>query len=141
MNLSRHYLSDQHQIVLAKIVRGTSNIGYNQTSSITIDQLEEVSRTSDAAKDGAEALNENTERLRIEANYYQSVLQPIIQELPTIKKSSDEQNAFVDDMKTNQQTVEQDILTMKEQFEDMQSANHDGMFTWKITNVKEKMGE
>jgi archaellum component FlaC len=63
------------------------------------------------------------------------------QELPNIKKSIGEQNGFVDDMKNNQENFEQDISSMTQQFENLKSSNYDGTMIWKITNVKEKIGQ
>jgi hypothetical protein len=36
---------------------------------------------------------------------------------------------------------ENDFLSMKQQLENRKSANYDGTFIWKITDVKEKIGE
>jgi hypothetical protein len=106
-----------------------------------MDELETTSETIDIVSEGVKILGSDLQRLRIESDHAGNVLQPIVQELPKIKKSIDEQNTLVDGMKTNQENCTKAVLSMEQQLEDMKSSTYDGTYIWKITNVQEKIGE
>jgi uncharacterized coiled-coil DUF342 family protein len=112
----------------------------HQTTYFTTAQFQEINETISVLSNGVEALSEDIKRLGIESVQCQNELKRILQNLPTLKKSIDEDNAFVDSMKPNQENVERDILSMKQQFDEMRSMSFDGTYIWKITNVQEKMG-
>lgn len=86
-------------------------------------------------------LSNDLQRIGTESGRSQNMLQPIIHDLPNIKKSSDEQNVFVDNMKKDQEIHEKEIPSVKQQLENIKSAKHDGTLIWKIPNAKERMGE
>jgi predicted nucleic acid-binding Zn-ribbon protein len=109
--------------------------------NIPVEQFQATNETIDVLSEGVKVLDNDIERVGSECVHSQNALQPITQELPNIKKSVDEQNVFVDNMKTEQDANESDVLLMKQQLENRKSANYDGTFIWKITDVKEKIGE
>ena len=109
--------------------------------NIPVEQFRAIKETITVLSDGVKVLDSDIERVDSECVHSQNALQPIIQELPNIKKSINEQNKFVDNMKTDQETNESDVLLIKQQLENRKSANYDGTFIWKISDVKEKIGE
>jgi len=111
-----------------------------QTRYLTANHLEEINETVNILSNGIETLDDDIRRLDIESGQCQNVLQPITNQFPILKKSIDEQNAFVDSMKPNQDNVERDISFMKQKLDEIKSVSYDGTYIWKITNVQEKMG-
>ena len=109
--------------------------------NVAVDQYESINETANVLLDSTEVLSNDLQRIGTESGRSLTMLQPIIQDLPNIKKSSDEQNAFVDNMKKNQEIHENEIPLAKQQLENIKSAKHDGTLIWKITDVKEKRGE
>ncbi len=106
-----------------------------------MNQLQEVNETIDILSGGVETLNDDMQRLKSEIVHRQNKLQPVTQELSILKKSIEEQNASIDGIKYNQDVVEQDISLIKQKINDMKSTSHDGTFTWKISDVQEKLGQ
>lgn len=68
-------------------------------------------------------------------------MQVTTQDLSKVKKSIEEQTVVIDGMKINQNSCEQDIASIKQQLDNMKLSPHDGTLIWKITNVKEKLGQ
>ena len=113
----------------------------HQTTTILTDQLEESNETIDILQGGVQVLSGDVQRLKDESISRQNESHLLIQEMPILKKSIEEQNAFVNGMKTNQEVLEQDISSMKQKFDDLKSTSYDEIFIWKITNVKQKLGK
>jgi len=111
-----------------------------QTRYLTANHLEEINETVNILSNGIEALDDDIKRLEMESGQCQNGLQPITNQFPILKKSIDEQNAFVDIMKPNQENVERDISFMKQKIDEIKSVSYDGTYIWKITNVQEKIG-
>jgi len=118
----------------------TRKKNFHQSTYLITDQLQEIDRTINELSNGVEALNEDLKRLGIEYVRRQNELQPILQKLPIIKKSIDEDNAFVDSMKPNQENNQREILSMTQKFDEIKMVSYDGAYIWKISNVQEKMG-
>jgi hypothetical protein len=62
-------------------------------------------------------------------------------EFSLVKLSIQEQNTFLDGLKTNQEILQQDIALLKQKIEDLQFNSYDGTLIWKITNFAEKIGK
>lgn len=112
----------------------------NQTIYFSTDQLQEIDRTINVLSTGIEVLNEDLKRIGNEYVQCQNELLPVLQKLPMIKKSIDEENTFVDSMKPNQENIEREILSTTQKFNEIKTVSYDGTYIWKISNVQERMG-
>jgi hypothetical protein len=109
------------------------------TENATI-QLQEIDQTMNILSDGVATLKEDQQRLSTEAIAYQQTLDTITKNLPKLKTSTQEQNAFLDEIKRNQDIIPQEVETMKQKINDIKTRSYDGTFLWKITNVQDKLG-
>jgi hypothetical protein len=57
-----------------------------------------------------------------------------------LQLSVEESHGFLQGVKHNQDILNQDLISLKENIDDMQNVSYDGTFVWKITSFKEKMG-
>jgi chromosome segregation ATPase len=103
-------------------------------------QLEEIYQTIDILAGGIQALNEDAQRLSNDSLYLQNGLDVLTKNFATLKLSVEEQNAFLDALKPNQEILNQDVASLKQKVEEMQSVSYDGILIWKITGFKEKIG-
>jgi hypothetical protein len=158
-----HYLTVQHQIAIIAFVRrlttkatndhhaGDFGMDTDHFPQITTTmmassnddkntQLQEVYETVDILAGGLETLNEDAQRLSRESVKLHDTFNILTKDLASIKLSIQEQNAFLDGIKPNQEILQQDLASLKQQVEDMFHFSYDGTCTWKIANFKEKMG-
>ncbi len=151
VNLNEHYRSKQHQNVLMNIVLQLKSVNRSTNASkMIIDsdhttetatiQLQEIDQTMNILSDGVATLKEDQQRLSTEAIAYQQTLDTITKNLPKLKTSTQEQNAFLDEIKRNQDIIPQEVETMKQKINDIITRSYDGTFLWKITNVQDKLG-
>ncbi len=151
VNLNEHYRSKQHQNVLMNIVLQLKSVNRSTNASeMIIDsdhttenatiQLQEIDQTMNILSDGVATLKEDQQRLSTEAIAYQQTLDTITKNLPKLKTSTQEQNAFLDEIKRNQDIIPQEVETMKQKINDIKTRSYDGTFLWKITNVQDKLG-
>ena len=85
-------------------------------------------------------LTDDLKRRHNEYSQCQTTLQTVIEQLPFVKKSIDEHDNFVDTIKPYQDNFAQELISMKQQFNDIRLATYDGNYIWKINNVQEKIG-
>ncbi len=151
VNLNEHYRSKQHQNVLMNIILQLKSVNRSTNASeMIIDsdhttenatiQLQEIDQTMNILSDGVATLKEDQQRLSTEAIAYQQTLDTITKNLPKLKTSTQEQNAFLDEIKRNQDIIPQEVETMKQKINDIKTRSYDGTFLWKITNVQDKLG-
>ncbi len=89
---------------------------------------------------GVDVISADGQRIKNECVHYENTLQLITRDSLKVKKSIDEQDAFIYGMKSNQGGCDQDILFIKQNIDNIKLSSHDGTFIWKITNIKDKMG-
>jgi chromosome segregation ATPase len=111
------------------------------TTEIATTQLQEVYEVVNILSGGVESLNDDLQRLNTESVCQQTVLEPLVKDLSTLKLSIQEQNTFLDSVKINQEVLQQDLASMEQKINDMKESSYDGTFIWKITDVQEKMGQ
>jgi chromosome segregation ATPase len=104
-------------------------------------QLQEVYETCNLVSGGVETLNDDLQRLATESAHYQNTLNPLTQDLSILKISIQEQNAFLDGIKTNQDLLQQEIASTEQKMNDMKTSSYEGTLIWKVTDVQEKMGQ
>ncbi len=149
INLYEHCRSEQHQQVLMNVVlHHLKSIHHSKTTSqMTTDslqatiQLQEIDETVNILSDGVTTLNEDRQRLSNESIHQQQILDSLTKDCSTLKISIQEQNAFLDGTKVNQEILQQDLASMGQKITDMKTGSYDGTLYWKIINVQESIGQ
>ena len=156
--MSEHYRTEQHQCAIVAFihrdlskmipehVEGASGMDidhhtHTTTTSLsdnTNAQVQEVYETIDVLAGGVQALNEDAQRLSNEEIQLQIQLESITNEFSKLKSSIEEQSTYLDGVKSNQEILHQDIVSLKQKIEDAQFISYDGTLVWKITNFAEK---
>ncbi|CAF4227852.1 unnamed protein product, partial [Adineta steineri] len=88
---------------------------------------------------GIQTLNDDTQRLSTDSVRLQSSVELLTQDFATLKLSVEEQGAFLDGIKPNQEILQQEVASLKQKIDDMQYVSYDGTLIWKITSFNEKM--
>jgi uncharacterized coiled-coil DUF342 family protein len=109
------------------------------TTSIPVSQLQEFHQRINSLSTDTEKLNGNLERLGAEYIQNQNFLQLITRTFPTLRKSIDDQNVFVNSIEPNQKTFDEDILFVRQKLNEITLVSNDGIYIWPINNVQEKM--
>jgi chromosome segregation ATPase len=152
--MEEHYLTQQHQDAILKVVhqmqsqlldsqmdtdlpRTTTTTASNPASA----QLQEIHEALDILSGGIETLNDDAQRLSNDSLQSQIKLQALAEEFSQTKVSVEESHIFLQGVKHNQDILDQDLSSLKEKINDMQSVSYDGSFVWKITNFQEKMSK
>jgi chromosome segregation ATPase len=104
-------------------------------------QMQEIDETIDMLASGIQALNDDAQRLSSESIHLQTSIESLTQDFATLKLRLQEQNAFLDGIKPNQEILQQDVASLKQKVDDMQYVSYDGTLIWKITNFREKMSK
>ena len=159
--MPEHYLSDTHQKAIINIVRnlefkiindqhekisrmdidieqGASSSMASENMNATIQEIYEIINILAA---GIETLNDDTLRLSGDSIRLQSSMEYLRQDYSSLKLSIQEQSAFLDGIKPNQEILQQDVASLKQKVVDMQYVSYDGTLIWKITGFKEKIGK
>jgi chromosome segregation ATPase len=90
---------------------------------------------------GIQALNDDAQRLSNESLRLHIDTEEWKRDLTALQLSIEEENAFLNGIKPNQEILNQDVASLKQKVEDMQSISYDGTFIWRITSVKEKLSK
>jgi TNF receptor-associated factor 2 len=162
VQLSDHYLTDIHQKAIINVVTRSgykvSNEQHEKVSGMDVDvaqggassvitttnesmstQVQEIYETINILASGIQTLNDDTQRLSSESIRLQTSIESLTQDFGTLKLSIQEQSAFLDGIKPNQEILQQDVASLKQRVDDMQYVSYDGTLIWKITNFREKM--
>jgi FtsZ-binding cell division protein ZapB len=160
--LPQHYLIDIHQSSIVNVVRrlgfkstneqqervSTMDVDMGQGASSTVItatnenisvQIQEVYETINILAGGIQTLNDDTQRLSGESIRLQSSVESLTNEFTSLKLSTQEQSAFLDGIRPNQESLQQDVASLKQTVDDMQYVSYDGTLIWKITSFREKM--
>ncbi|CAF1098343.1 unnamed protein product [Adineta steineri] len=148
-----HYLTQLHQdailnatnLIKSQLNDTQMDIDPSQTTTTvtnpTIDHLQDVHEVVNVLSNGLETLNDDNQHLNNESLRVQIQLQTLTENTSQVKQSIDETTTFLSGVKQNQDILSQDALSIKEKIDDLQNVSYDGTFIWKITNVKEKIGD
>ncbi|CAF1141611.1 unnamed protein product [Rotaria sp. Silwood1] len=101
--------------------------------------LQELYETLSTVSDAMETLNDDGQGLSNELLQCQIKQQRLVQEFSQVKLALEETNSFVQGLKPNQDILHQDLVSYKQEINDMQYVSYDGTLLWKITNFREKM--
>ncbi|CAF3334917.1 unnamed protein product [Rotaria socialis] len=150
-NIKEHYMTEQHQQSISKCIRQLLShdndrridIDFLRTTTESYDpdtiQFEELRDIINVLTGGIEALVNDAQRLSNESLQAQITLQTLEEQLPGLKLSIEESNGFLQGVNCNLDILKQDFTSLQEKVNDLQCVSYDGIFIWKITNVKEKM--
>lgn len=119
---------------------GQSTISASSTDNLST-EMQEIYETINLLASGIQTLNDDTQRLSSDSIRLQTSLESLRQDFSTLKLSIDEQSAFLEGIKPNQEILQQDVASLKQRVEDMQYVSFDGTLIWKITGFREKMSE
>ncbi|CAF3935322.1 unnamed protein product [Rotaria sp. Silwood1] len=147
-----HYLTEQHQHAIMKVVRqmllqlshrqidnDLSRITTAGTSNPGTAQLQELYEMLNILSGGIETLNNDQQRLSNESLRIQVTIPTLTEEIPKLKLSIEESNAFLEGVKHNQDILNQDLASVHEKIDNLRYVSYDGILVWKITNFQEKM--
>ncbi|CAF3790141.1 unnamed protein product, partial [Rotaria sp. Silwood1] len=147
-----HYLTEQHQHAIMKVVRqmllqlsdrqidnDLSRITTAETSNPGTAQLQELYEMLNILSCGIETLNNDQQRLSNESLRIQVTIPTLTEEIPKLKLSIEESNAFLEGVKHNQDILNQDLASVHEKIDNLRYVSYDGILVWKITNFQEKM--
>jgi methyl-accepting chemotaxis protein len=162
--MADHYLTDIHQKAIINIVSRSGlkplNKQYENVSTMDVDvgqggassmittanenistQMQEVYESINILASGIQALNDDTQRLSSDSILLKTSVESLTEDFASLKLSIQEQSAFLDGIKINQDILQQDVASLKQTVDDMQYVSYDGTLIWKITNFREKMGK
>ncbi|CAM2727510.1 unnamed protein product [Rotaria socialis] len=153
VEIEEHSITEQHQQIFSNHVRRISlcenerqtNTDFPLTTTTTESydpdtiQFEELRDIINVLTGGIEALVNDAQRLSNESLQAQITLQTLEEQLPGLKLSIEESNGFLQGVNCNLDILKQDFTSLQEKVNDLQCVSYDGIFIWKITNVKEKM--
>ncbi|CAF3555868.1 unnamed protein product [Rotaria sp. Silwood1] len=148
-----HYLTEQHQQAVLKVVRQMLSKLNNRGADIDLPrttttadaynsattQVEELYEMLNILVGGIETLTNDEQRLTNEALQMQMTLPTLTEELSKMKLSVEESNGFLEAVKHNYAILNQDLSSLQEKVNDLQCVSYDGTLVWKITNFREKM--
>ncbi|CAF4025181.1 unnamed protein product [Adineta steineri] len=162
VQLADHYLTDQHQTAIVNVVKrsgfkiasdqheristmdvdmgqGASSSMMTTTNETMNSQMQEIYEAINILASGIQTLNDDTQRLSTDSVRLQSSVELLTQDFATLKLSVEEQGAFLDGIKPNQEILQQEVASLKQKIDDMQYVSYDGTLIWKITSFNEKM--
>ena len=165
VELAEHYLSDVHQNAIISVVRRLSlkpthdqlergstmdvdiapGTAGSTAATTTIETLStgmvEVYEAINTLASGTQTLNDETLRISSESVRLQSSVESLTHEFATLKLSIQEQSAFLDGIKPNQEILQQEVASLKQKVDDAQYVSYDGTYVWKINKVSYKMSK
>ncbi len=136
--------NEQHREVSGMDVdmgHGGASSMVTTTNETISTQMQEIYETINVLAGGIQTLNDDTQRLSSESIRMQTSIESLTQDFATLKLSVQEQSAFLDGIKPNQEILQQDVASLKQKVDDMQYVSYDGTLIWKITNFREKMSK
>ncbi|CAF0983907.1 unnamed protein product [Rotaria sp. Silwood1] len=150
--MASHYLSKQHQDSVIKVVHQMKSqfsstqmdTDISQTTTAQVNNrimahLQEFYETLNILCGGIETLNDDEQRLNNESLQYQIIFRTLLEDFSRVKLAVEETNSFLEGFKLNQDIIHQDVISLKQNIDDMQYISYDGTFIWKITGFREKM--
>ncbi|CAF3886932.1 unnamed protein product, partial [Rotaria sp. Silwood1] len=140
LSLEDHYLTEQHQHAIMKVVRqmllqlshrqidnDLSRITTAGTSNPGTAQLQELYEMLNILSGGIETLNNDQQRLSNESLRIQVTIPTLTEEIPKLKLSIEESNAFLEGVKHNQDILNQDLASVHEKIIDLLYVSYDGI--------------
>jgi predicted nucleic acid-binding Zn-ribbon protein len=159
-----HYLTDIHQKAIINIVNRSGlkplNEQHEKVSTMDVDvgqdgassmitttnenissRTQEIYETISILASGIQALNDDIQRISNDSIRLKTSIESLTQDFASVKLSIQEQSAFLDGIKPNQEILQQDVASLKQTVDDMLYVSYDGTLIWKIPNFREKMSK
>ncbi len=136
--------NEQHETVSGMdvdVAQGGASSVITTTNENMSTLVQEIYETINILADGIQTLNDDIQCLSSESIRLQTSIESLTQDFTTLKLSVQEQSAFLDGIKPNQEILQQDVASLKQRVDDMQYVSYDGTLIWKITNFREKMSK
>ena len=118
----------------------TSSVSSTMNENIST-EMQDVYETINILAGSFQTLNGDVQRLSSESLRLQNAIESLTQDFSTLKLSVEEQNAFLDGTRPNQEILQQDVASLSQKIGDMQYVSYDGTLIWKIVNFNEKMSK
>ena len=103
--------------------------------------MHEVYETINILASVIQTLNDDVQRLSSDSIRAQTSVESLTQDLAALQLGIQEQTAFMDGMKLNQEILHQDVASLKQKVDDLQYVSYDGTLIWKIPSFHEKMSK
>jgi hypothetical protein len=150
--MKEHYLIQQHQEVIIKIVRQVisqlhdSQMDIEPARTTTVSdpataQVQELYETINILPGGTTALSDDGQRLSNDSLINQIKIQALTEAVSHAQMSVKESHGFLQGLKHNQDILNQELTLLKQTIDDMQYVSYDGTFVWRITNFQAKMSK
>ncbi|CAF1286295.1 unnamed protein product [Adineta steineri] len=139
-----HLLTEKHQNIMSSVLIESEsylmNIQNNQqlTSTVSNDQL---NKTVDIILNSIEVLNDDTQQLSSQTTQAQWLLKDLTEDMSKLSTAVQETQSFTTGLTPNQQVLQQNMNSLKQEIEDYQSISCDGTLLWRITDVQKKMAD
>ncbi|CAF1469762.1 unnamed protein product, partial [Didymodactylos carnosus] len=133
--LPSKYLLAEHQIYSCRDVAQLCSLAKHGC------QEKQTYETLTALTADIQTLSEDSIRLNIELLSHKNVLGLFHNGTNQLKQSIVEIDSYSRGISWNQEMLQQEISSVKQNVEDLQSISYDGTLTWKISNVSEKMAD
>ncbi|CAF0769037.1 unnamed protein product [Didymodactylos carnosus] len=105
------------------------------------DEFQKCYATLTILTQGVQTLSNDSTRLNEELSHASRLIQMIQNDLSHLKRSIEEKGTYLSDITSNQKTLGQQIISIKQIVDEREFVSHDGTLIWKIINVKEKMAD
>ncbi|CAF0831586.1 unnamed protein product [Didymodactylos carnosus] len=124
-DFEKHLLTEQQQAALVS----------------SIEEMEKFTEKLTILDQGIKTLMSNTARIASEIQRNEHIIQSVFSAIQPLKLSIDEKDSFLARVSQNQQIIQEELTKTKEDLQNIEHTFYDGMFTWKITNVSDKMAD
>ncbi|CAF0911956.1 unnamed protein product [Didymodactylos carnosus] len=135
--------STSNQFNLSSLISTADTTSSSTSSAINYfySQLQQLYESLTTVTKNFQPLNEDSIRLSTESLRQQNLLQACQNEINLIKQSKAEIDSYIAGIEPNHEILLQELASLKQKVEDLQSISYDGTLTWKISNVSEKMAD
>ncbi|CAF1189140.1 unnamed protein product [Didymodactylos carnosus] len=131
--------SDPFNLISLMSTADTTSLSTNSVINYFYSQLQQLYETLTTVTKNFQPLNEDSIRLSTESLRQQNLLQACQNEINLIKQSKVEIDSYIAGIGPNQEILQQELDSVKQKVEDLQCISYDGTFTWKISNISEKI--
>jgi hypothetical protein len=118
------------QMTSTEMDTDTSRTTTTIDNNFAMNQLQELHDTIALLGSGAETLNEDAQQL-----------QRLTEILSKTESNLNKESISMEELREKLDIECRELISLKEKIDDMQYVSNDGTFTWRITNVREKMSK
>lgn len=134
-NFLDHIRSEEHQIVIMHFIRQCYP---QQKQNNSVQNYREFIEKISKLLNDVNRLNDSMKEIRNTFNQIQSQYLLTNENIVGIQQSNDEQNKFVQNFTIKQEQMWNSILNIKDKSKDLLNKINEGIFYWKIDNIRDK---